>query len=96
VAAIPLVFAKSCAIEAPMSTKPTNPRTSKTFGKKPFYRNTPAPGVQKAKEFQRSGKPAAARTPERVLVANPENDLIAPRNRGAEEHQAKASQFVVH
>ena len=60
-----------------MSTKPTNPRVAKkTFGKKPFFRNTPPPGVQKAKEVARSGKPAAARTPERVLVANPENDLI--------------------
>ena len=59
-----------------MSTKPTNPRTKKTFGKKPFFRNTPAPGVQKAKEYQKAGKPLTPRTPERVLTANPENDLI--------------------
>jgi 23S rRNA (guanosine2251-2'-O)-methyltransferase len=59
-----------------MSTKPVNPRIKKTFGKKPFFRNTPAPGVQKAKEAARSGKPIAARAPERKLVANPENDLI--------------------
>ena len=59
-----------------MSQKPTNPRIKKTFGKKPFFRNTPAPGVQKTKAFKEAGKPLTPRVPERVLTANPENDLI--------------------
>lgn len=59
-----------------MPIKPTNPRAKKSFGKKPFFRNTPAPGVQQAKAFKAKGGPATPRTPERVLVANPDNDLL--------------------
>lgn len=58
-----------------MSIPPKKPRGQKTFGKKPFFRS--GPGGQKPRDAAPGGKPASApRAPERMLVANPDNDLI--------------------